>query len=240
MEGGLYVSLSGQLATERRLTTIADNIANMNTAGFRQTGVRFAELVGAGMQAKTSFAAPGVSTLSSVQGAFDATGNQLDFAINGEGWFMLQTPGGEAITRDGRFQISPDGTLTNLDGYPVLDQGGAQVQINLTLGRVSADGAGILHQNGAVVGSIGVFDFSNPSETLRRGALSLLPDGAVTPAADRNDFTVQQGALEKSNVDAVEQIARLISVQRAFEQSASLMQKSESSLDEAIRMLSGK
>ncbi len=240
MDNSLYVALSGQIATERRLTTIADNIANMNTAGFRQVGVRFAELVDGGNKAKLSFVTPGVTVLSQSQGAIDSTGNQLDFAINGDGWFMVETPAGEAMTRDGRLQVNPEGTLSNLDGFPVLDQGGAQVQLNLTAGPISADRSGILYQRGAIVGSVGVFDYSAPDETMRNGALSFVPDGVVTPAADRSDFTVQQGFVEKSNVDAVEQIARLISVQRNFEQSATLMQKSEASLEDAIRQLGGK
>jgi flagellar basal-body rod protein FlgF len=240
MDPGLYVALSGQVATERRLTTIADNIANMNTAGFRQVGVRFSELVDGVGKAKESFVAPGVTVLSEKQGAFEATGNQLDFAINGNGWFMVQTPAGEAMTRDGRFKVNIDGALSNLDGYPVLDQGGAPVQVNLTAGPVAADASGILFQKNAIVGSVGVFDYSAPDETLRSGSLSFVPDGEVTPAADRSDFSVQQGFVEKSNVDAVEQISKLITVQRSFEQTGNLIQQSESSLAEAIRLLGGK
>jgi flagellar basal-body rod protein FlgF len=240
MNQGLYVALSGQIATERRLTTIADNIANMNTVGFRQVGVRFSELVEGPAQAKKSFAAPGVTTLSEAQGAIDSTGNQLDFAINGDGWFMVQTPAGEALTRDGRFKVNTEGMLADLDGYPVLDQGGAPVQINLAAGSLNADASGILFQKGAAVGGLGIFNYARPDETLRAGSLGFLPDGAVTPAADRTDFSVQQGFVEKSNVNAVEQIARLISVQRNFEQNASLVQQSESSLSEAIRLLGGK
>jgi flagellar basal-body rod protein FlgF len=240
MNTSLYVALSGQIATERRLTTIADNIANMNTAGFRQVGIRFSELVDGAQKTKTSFVTPGVTVLSEAQGAIDSTGNQLDFSINGEGWFMVETPTGEAMTRDGRLQVNVDGTLSNLDGYPVLDQGGAQVQLNLTSGPISADRSGILYQRGSIVGSVGVFDYSAPDETLRSGSLSFVPDGVVTPAADRSDFTVLQGFVEKSNVDAIEQISRLISVQRNFEQSATLIQKSEASLEDAIRQIGGK
>lgn len=240
METSLYVALSGQVATERRLTTIADNIANMNTVGFRQGGVRFSELVEGSQKAKLSFVSTGVSTLSERQGALNSTGNQLDFSINGQGWFMVETPAGEALTRDGRFQVTPEGALTNLDGYAVLDQGGAPVQLNLASGPVVADSSGILHQRGAIVGSIGVFDSDTISETLRNGSLSVIPDGEVTPAADAGAYSVVQGFMETSNVNAVEQIAKLISVQRNFEQSSTLIQKSESSLEEAIRLLSGK
>jgi flagellar basal-body rod protein FlgF len=240
MDNSLNLALSGQVATERRLTTIADNISNMNTVGFRQVGVRFSELVDGSNKSKMSFVTPGVTVLSEAQGAIDSTGNQLDFAINGDGWFMVQTPAGEAMTRDGRLQINADGTLANLEGYPVLDQGGAPVQLNVTAGPVSSDQSGILYQHGAIIGSVGVFDYSAPDETLRSGSLSFVPDGVVTPAADGGHYTVQQGFVEKSNVNAVEQIAKLISVQRSFEQSATLIQKSESSLEDAIRQIGGK
>ena len=240
MNTSLYVALSGQIATELRLATIADNLANMSTAGFREVGVRFSELVDGSRNGNTSFVTSGVTVLSERQGAMDSTGNQLDFAINGDGWFMVQTPAGQALTRDGRVQVNADGTLANLDGFPVLDQGGAPVQLNLTVGPVSADRSGILYQRGSIVGSIGVFDYSAPEENLRSGSLSFVPAGEVTPAADRSDFTVQQGFVETSNVDAVEQITRLITVQRNFEQSATLTQKAESSLEDAIRQIGGK
>jgi len=240
MQTGLYVALSSMIAAERRLATIADNVANINTVGFKEVGVRFAELIDGKHGDDTSFVTPGKTTLSSSQGPIEQTNNPLDFAIQGEGWFQVVTPAGQALTRDGRFELTADGTLVTLDGFQVLDQGGAPVQVNPVAGPVRVDGAGILHQGSGVVGSIGVFDYGKVDELMRYGALSILPAGEATAAADRTDFSVVQGFVEGSNVNAVAQLTRMISVQRNFEQMASLVTASEDSLGEAIRLLGGK
>lgn len=240
MESGIYVAVSSQLANERRLATIADNIANTNTAGFRETQVRFAEILGRNGEKNTSFVDPAEGFLSGKQGTLNQTGSDLDFAINGNGWFLVDTPSGPAITRDGRFSINPEGLLVTIDGFPVLDQGESPVQINRGAGPVSVDASGIMHQNNAVIGSIGVFDAPDPQETRRVGSLAILPDGAPAAAVDRTDFSVQQGFVEESNVDAVKQITTMIKVQRNFEETSSLMQQSEQSLSELVRLLGGK
>lgn len=240
MNSGLYVALSAQIATERRLSTIADNVANMNTTGFRETGVRFAELVDGPRPEAKSFVTPGTAWMSEKQGAIELTGNQFDFAINGKGWFLVQTPSGDAVTRDGRMTVNADGILVNLGGFPVLDQGGGLVQIDPSKGQLVADKSGILFQNKVIAGSIGVFDYDGPNERQRLGSLSLVPEGAVTPVTDWADFTVEQGYVENSNVDAVSQIAKLIAVQRNFEGNANLIQQTESALAEAIKLLGGR
>ena len=240
METGIYVSLSSQLATERRLATLADNVANVNTAGFRETQVRFGELLGRNSNANVSFVEPGEGFISSTQGALTQTGNGLDFAISGDGWFLIDTPSGPAITRDGRFTINAEGMLATLDGYPVMDQGESPVQINRAAGEVSSDKSGILYQNGSIIGSIGVFEAPAPDETRRLGSLAILPKGEVVAAVGRASFGVQQGFVEQSNVNAIKQITTLISVQRNFEQTNSLMQQSEQSLSELVRLLGGK
>jgi flagellar basal-body rod protein FlgF len=240
METGIYVAVSSQLANERRLATIADNIANTNTVGFRETQVRFAEILSRNGEKRVSFVEPAQGFLSWKQGAFSQTGSDLDFAINGDGWFLVETPSGPAITRDGRFTINPEGVLVTLEGFPVLDQGESPVQINQAAGPVSVDASGIMHQNNAVIGSIGVFETPDPDETRRIGNLAILPDGAPTAIVDRTDFSVQQGFSEQSNVDAVKQITTMIKVQRTFEETSSLMQQSEQSLAELVRLLGGK
>lgn len=240
METGIYVSLSSQLAAERRLATIADNIANVNTAGFREAQVRFGEVLGKGANARISFVQPVKGFMSSTQGTLNQTGNDLDFSINGDGWFLVETPSGSAITRDGRFTVNPEGVLTTLDGFPVLDQGESPIQINKAAGAINSDKTGILYQNGSIIGSIGVFNAPAPDETRRIGSLAVLPESEPVAASDPSGFTVQQGAIEQSNVNAVKQITTLIAVQRNFEQTNSLMQQSEQSLSELIRLIGGK
>jgi len=240
METGIYVALSSQIAAEKRLASLAENVANVNTVGFRETQIRFGELVDSKPTVDVSFVHAVEGSLSDQQGALDLTGNDFDFAISGEGWFEVQTPVGNAVTRDGRFNIGTDGVLSTVQGYPVLDQGESPVQINRANGPVHADAGGILYQNSTIIGSIGVFDTLSPLENSRIPGLAILPESAPTAAVDRTDFSVQQGFVERSNVNAVKQITTLISVQRNFEELSGLMQQSEASVSELIRMLGGK
>lgn len=128
MQSGLYVALSSQIALERRLTTISDNMANVNTVGFRGSEVKFDEMVAKNhndMNAKVAFVSQGNDYLSTRQGAFEQTGNSFDFAIKGDAWFSLDTPDGQILTRDGRFTMRPDGALISSSGYPVLTRAAA-------------------------------------------------------------------------------------------------------------------
>ena len=109
MQNGLYVSLSAQVALERRLETIADNVANMNTVGYRATGVSFEKEMAEAGDAKLSYVSNGADFISRRLGGLIKTNNTLDFAVQGEGWFGIQTPQGVAYTRDGRTQIDEFG-----------------------------------------------------------------------------------------------------------------------------------
>ncbi|MGC3970567.1 MAG: flagellar hook-basal body complex protein [Pirellulales bacterium] len=137
MQSGLYVALSSQIALEKRLTTIADNIANMNTMGFRSTEVKFDEVLsrtGNDLNAKIAFVSQGNDYLYTETGQFSRTDNPLDFAVKGDAWFSVQTPAGQVLTRDGRFTMSQTGELLSTRGYPVLDAGGSPIQLDPNAG----------------------------------------------------------------------------------------------------------
>src|ERR1700729_1252965 len=142
MQNGLYVSLSAQVALERRLETIADNVANMNTVGYRGTGVSFASEMAKAGDAKLGYVSSGSDFISRRLGGLTKTDNTLDFAVQGDGWFGIQTPQGLAYTRDGRTNIDESGTLRTLTGDPILDAGGAPILVDSAAGplNVSADG----------------------------------------------------------------------------------------------------
>ncbi len=135
MQDSLYVALSSQIALERRLDTIADNVANASTIGFRATGVKFQDVVSGTGPKSVSFASSGKTYLSGAHGALTETGNPFDFAVQGDAWFAIDTPAGTVMTRDGRFSMNENGELMSIEGYPVLDSGGAQRAI----GRSFAD-----------------------------------------------------------------------------------------------------
>lgn len=237
MQDGLYVALSSQMALEKRLSTIADNVANANSVGFRATQVKFEDVVTGSGRRSVSFASVGDTYLSTNQGPLKQTENPYDFSIRGDAWFSIETPSGPVMTRDGRFTMTEAGDLVTLEGYAVLDAGGAPIQLNPQGGAPTASGDGMLRQNGNAVGAIGLFSFNPGVNFQRYGNSGIVPEGAPEPVVDRADVGVVQGFVEQSNVESVQEIIRLIQVQRAFDNVSALVRDSESALDGAMRAL---
>ena len=237
MQNGLYIAVSAQVALERRLETIADNIANMNTVGFRATGVAFeSELKRAG-DTNLAYVSSGDDFISRRIGGLTKTDNSLDFAVQGDGWFGIQTPQGTAYTRDGRVQIDDSGSLRTLSGDPILDAGGAPIILDGSAGSLTVASDGMISQNGKQVSALGLFAI-DPGATLTRAENSaVVPDKPATPILDFTRDGVVQGAVEGSNVDPVKEMARLIEVTRAFDGVAAENSQSESSLTDAIKAL---
>jgi len=237
LQPGLYVSLSSQVALERRLTTIADNVANAGTVGFRATGVKFEDLVTGMGKGSMSFVSTGETYLSTKSGGMKETGNPLDMAIKGDAWFGIQTPQGMVMTRDGRFTIQPDGMLVSIEGYPVVDAGGAELLLDPQAGPPVVASDGTIRQNGNLVGGVGLFQFTPGVDFVRYGNSGVVPPTQPQPILDDPDVGIMQGFVENSNVDPVLEMTRLIQVQRAFENMAALTRNSDSSLNEAIKAL---
>ncbi|QLF69353.1 flagellar basal-body rod protein FlgF [Peteryoungia desertarenae] len=242
MQSGLYVSLSSQMALERRLTTIADNMANVNTVGFRATEVKFDEILSKtrnDLNASIAFVSQGNDYLSTKTGDLQHTENVLDFAIKGDAWFAIETPVGQVLTRDGRFTMTDTGELVSVRGYPVLDAGGAPIQLNRAGGPPEVGADGQILQDGRQVTSLGLF-----TADLTQGFLRFENSGVTTvdnpqPVVDNPEIAVMQGYLESSNVNGIREMTQLIQVNRAFESISSLIRDSENSLSQAIRTLGG-
>lgn len=237
MQNGLYVAVSAEVALQGRLETIADNIANMNTVGYRATGVSFeAEIARAG-EARIDYVSSGSNFVSRRIGGLVKTDNPLDFALQGDGWFAIQTPSGIAYTRDGRASIDDSGTLRTLNGDPILDAGGAPIIVDGAAGTVTVSADGMVAQNGRQIGAIGVFAI-DPGATLKRTENSgVVPDKAATPILDFTRNGVVQGAVESSNVDPIHEMTRLIDVTRVFDGVVAETSQSEASLQDAIKTL---
>ncbi len=240
MQEGLYVALSAQVALEKRLNTIADNVANSSTVGFRATGVRFEDVVSGLGDDAVSFASSGDTYISNIKGSLRETGNPFDFAIQGDAWFSIETPVGTVMTRDGRFTMTDEGQLVTIEGYPVLDAGGAPIQLDPRNGAPDAGADGTLRQGGNLVAALGLYDFDPGANFVRFGNCGLVPAGEPDPVVDRIEVGVAQGFLEESNVNPVLEMSRLIMVQRAFENTAALIRDTESSYSEAIKTLGSK
>lgn len=239
MQTGLYVSLSSQLALDRRLTTLADNVANATTVGFRATEVKFNQVVSDQKTAHVAFVSEGKEFLTTRSGGITETGGMLDFAIKGDAWFQVQTPSGPTLTRDGRFTLTDAGELVTLNGYAVLDAGGAPIQIEAGNGPVTLSADGQLNQNGQPIAAIGLFSADLSAGFVRAGNSGIIPRLPPEPVVDRVDAGVIQGYMEESNVNAISEMTQLIQVTRAFESIASLIRDSEASLSEAVRVLGG-
>lgn len=242
MQSGMYVSLSGQRALDKRLTTIADNMANVNTVGFRATEVKFDDIVartGNEMNAKVSFVSQGNDYLNTQTGELQDTGNPLDVAIKGDAWLSLQTPAGQVLTRDGRFTLTATGQLVSVRGYPVLDVGGAPIQLNPNGGEASISRNGMISQDGRQIAQLGLFTADVSKGYLRYDNSGVKTTQAPQPVVDDGTVGVMQGYIEQSNVNGISQMTQLIQVSRAFESISNSMSQSETNMSEALKTLGG-
>ena len=237
MQGSLYVSLSSQIALERRLTTLADNVANANTTGFRATEVKFNEVLANTGSNDVSFVDEGQDFLSTANGGLKTTGSPLDFAIRGDAWFMIETPNGKILTRDGRFTLTNTGQLVNVDGYPVLDPGEAPIQLDPDGEPPKAGRDGGLLQDGFRRGAIGLFSADFREGFTRKASLGIVPVIPPEPVIDAESAGMVQGYIENSNVNALAEMSRLIMISRAFENISAMTGATETTFKEAIRTL---
>ncbi|MQT12747.1 flagellar basal-body rod protein FlgF [Segnochrobactrum spirostomi] len=237
MTSGLYVALSGQIALEKRLNTIANNIANMNTPGFRAEEVKFEQVLAGTGRKGVAFVTQGETYLSRRDGGIQYTGNPLDLAVEGNHWFAIGGPQGPVYTRDGRISISDSGELQSVDGYPILDTGGSGIRIDPAGGAISIGDDGGITQGGRQVGQIGIFDIPPEAKLARFENSGVTSDIPAQPVEDGIGAGVRQGYLESSNINPVSEMARLIEVTRAFENAAAAIGEHENATTEAIREL---
>lgn len=237
MQSNLYVGLSAQMALKKQLDTIANNVANANTTGFRADQIRFEQLISPTGDKDVAFASTGATYVQRSPGTMVKSDNPLDVAISGDGWLALQTANGLVYTRDGRLQMAENGQLQSVTGNPVLDAGGAPIMLNPTEGPVSISRDGMLTQAGIQVGAIGLFAIDQNAKLTRAENSGVIPDQLATPILDFRTSGLMQGFTENSNVNPIMEISRLMMVQRAFEQMTSTMESSESSFTDAIKTL---
>jgi len=241
MDNALYVGLSRQLTLRRELDIVANNIANANTTGFkaeelmvRTEPARPARTLGGTNPVK--FVLDDGVTRDFSQGAMTKTGGDFDLAIEGQGFFKVQTAGGERYTRDGRFTTNPEGKLVTQGGAPVLDEGGGEILIDPKLGAVSIGKDGLVSQGQVRVGKIGVVSTQDLS-ALRKDGDNLYRNVANVTLQPAPSAVVHQGMLESSNVQSVVQITKLIEVQRAYESMAKMMDNTAELTRSAVERL---
>ena len=239
MQNGLYVALSAQISLSRRLETIANNVANAGTAGYRADGVTFStELAKAG-DAKVAYVSPGDTFVSMRTGPLVMTGNPLDAAIQGEGFFAVQSGGQTVYTRDGRMQMDETGGLMSLTGAPMLDASGAPIQLDPSAGAPSIMRDGMVLQDGRQVGALGLYQLDPTAQLTRAGTSGFTSDKPAQPILNFNVNSVVQGAVEQSNIDPVHEMTRMIEVTRTFDGITNGVTQTETSLTDAIKTLGG-
>lgn len=229
MDNAIYTNLTRQTGLLREMQVVANNIANIATTGFRQDNLIFSEHVkqiegGSSL----SMATASVRNTSYLQGALTQTGGPLDLAIEGDGFFLIETPQGQRLTRSGHFSSSQQGELVTSDGNRVLDTGGAPVFLPPDAIDIAVSADGTLSAAGIPLAQIGLMQPVDPENMQRETGVLFRADAGFEPA---NEGRIVQGFLESSNVNPINQIARMIEVQRAYEMGQSLLERE----DERIR-----
>ena len=230
MDSGYYAACAGLAAQTQALELVANNLANIGTAGYRGQQATFRSLLaGSGSvawnpvnAAVNDFGVLGGSRVDLSSGSLTATGNALDLAVAGKGFFVVQSARGVLYTRNGGFHRAPAGELVTAQGDAVLGQQGA---IILPSGAVGVSADGTISVDGAVVGQLRVAEFSTDTSLAAAGnALYSAPEGSALPAASSS---IRQGMLEESNVSPVAGVVQLITIQR----NAEMMQRTLSLFD---------
>jgi flagellar basal-body rod protein FlgF len=234
MDAGVYSTLTRQSGLMREMQTVANNIANVSTSGFRREGVLFSEYIAKmGDGPSLSMAHANTRVVDLTQGGVTQTGGTYDLAIQGAGFFQLQTADGPRLTRAGAFTPSPEGNLVNLDGHVLLDQGGAPVAIPPDAAAISIAQDGAISADGAEIGQLGLWQPADPN-TLRHEAGVLFSADEIVAA---EGGVMLQGFLEDSNVNPIHEIARMIEVQRAYELGQSFMDQEDRRMRSVIDAL---
>ncbi|MEZ6023464.1 MAG: flagellar basal-body rod protein FlgF [Hyphomonadaceae bacterium] len=239
MDNALLLGLQTQRVLQRRMDVAANNLANVNTSGFKADALVLEEADNTNAHADEDprdirFVRDIGLTRDMSQGPIAMTGNSLDVAIEGGGFFMVQGPNGPLYTRDGAFSLTGEGQLVTSDGHPVLNSGGAPIVFDPQGDSPSIGRDGAISVAGVEVGRIGVASFAAP------GALSKVGDNlwdAQGQPTEPFEGVVVQGALEGSNVRPVIELTRLIEISRAYQSAARIVSGADELRKSAIERL---
>lgn len=242
MSATSLVLLSDQMALQRSVDVVANNIANSSTTGFKREGIQFETYMTKPTTTKsTSYVYDRATYRDTTAGTISSTGNALDLAIQGTGYFQIQTPKGTQYTRDGAFRTDSEGQITTSSGLPVLSDGGQPITLPSDASDVTISGDGfITAQTGtgtsrSQLGKIGVVKFDN-DEAVTSTSGGLLTTTQTPTAVTGN--AIVQGAIEDSNVKPVLEMTDLIRIQRAYEQATNMVGQEDTRLSNAIDKLS--
>ena len=254
MVSGINAAASGMIAQQYNIDVISNNLANVNTTGFKELIPVFKNISDIDIREKNKEenGFPGtnniVGTLSSgstldctmldlQQGTMNKTDNKLDFAINGKGFFAVGTNNGECYTRNGSFALGDDGTLVTKDGNPVLSESGSAIKIDTTTGgldKLNVAGDGTIFLDKQAVDKLKLVEFNSPNDLTTIGnALYKTSNNNVKPVASK-DSKVDQGFVEGSNSNVIGTMINTISATRTYETLAKVIKATEATLSKAV------
>ncbi len=231
-----FVTLNRQVGLLRELDTVAQNIANMSTDGYRREGLVFSEYISnsGDTTPSLSMAHANGRVSDQSQGSLMQTNGTYDFAIEGDGFFLVATTDGDRLTRAGTFTPSPEGVLVAPDGAALLDAGGAPVFVPAGAGRIALGADGTLSADGNPIAQIGLWQPADPLAMSRAEGVRFDPGGDPVPTEEAR---ILQGFVERSNVDPVTELSRMIEVQRAYELGTTFLDREDERVRTAIRTM---
>lgn len=259
MHEGLIIAASGGVKQQIKMDVLANNMANMNSAGFKSDGLTFREIYppfdekSSVMAGQNSLQPPNDSSANVAyvavddfytdhsQGIMQKTGNELDLSLEGEGFFQVKTPNGIRYTRNGNFRMDNQNNLVTQDGNFVLDESQQQITIDANGGQIAIGKAGNITVGRGLqniqAGQISLNEFENQKVLVKEGnGLYQLMDPEVEPIQATN-ITVHQGYLERSNVNSIEEMTNMITAIRAFEAYQKVIQTLDEADDQAVNSI---
>ena len=221
---GIYTSEASMRPKMTRMEVIANNLANINSTGFKRDRV-FIEML------KESGAA-------SSDGSLQPTNNPFDLALEGTGFFAVDTPNGLRLTRNGHFKLAPDGSLVTAEGFHVQGENGNVVIPNvdkLQQGNITINEAGEVLSDREPLTRLRIVTVANPDQLQKDQQALLIPGPDQIPVSVPQDqLHVRQGFLEESNVDAIEEMTAMIEISRSFETDQKIIQSQDATLDRSM------
>lgn len=262
---GIDIAAKGMMSLIDLQDSTANNIANVNTAGYKKEGLSFRNVYNALIEEPLERNNPknhdgrlvGEISMGSVthklvheftQGTLSRTDNPLDLGIEGDGFFKLRTPDGSiTYTRNGSFCINSANFLTDMQGNQVLDETNQPIRINLTELNLASEKSLTINEDGTIVANrkenaqalqkIGIFDFANKDDMMSVGTSMFIPkDPTTNPELRAQKFSIQQGAIELSNANIINEMINSIKVSRNYETLSTFMKEKSGQLSQAINL----
>ena len=221
MENPTYIALSRLMSQQRAMDVVANNIANADTPGYKTQHVQFSDWLlrtngirSPDGESEVDYTQDRATWRDDAPGALTHTGEPLDIAIGGSGYFQVQTSNGIRLTRAGRFATQADGTVGDTAGNPLLDEGGSPIHVGASDRQISVSADGTIGSENGPIGKIGIVIPIDSKRLVPEGSHLFRADTATAPLAQPQ---VVQGALESSNVQPITEMTRMMQMEREFQ-----------------------